>query len=388
MSDWRMALASLIAAIVASCALGNPPLLAQDLTAFRRRLDAAYAEAAAKRVADSLSNLALRQAPGDSARIGPVSLVVHGNTPFSASAIASQAAALIGASSLAPLAPEDRSYHLGSSLTGNRNRSRPLAADDFGGARWEFESRRSVGAAATPLENYVDNEPAAQLATRIARDFVDRAATQLPPRFTKWLDAAIPDSAVSDLWELAYTALATSPTLAARRCLLGDLAGCRIALHLDSVADPVQSLLTAPVRRELAARIFIDHEWARNSANGRACVDARQDAACLSFLRQVDPGAAFDADNRKQGRQALVVVALGAKQAPGFKAVVGQADLPPDAALRLISGESDAQLLERWHQRVMAARPRNVTPDGRQIGWGLGWIVVFSLAGVRGTRWI
>ena len=124
MSDRRMAQASLVAAMVASCALGSAPLLAQDLTAFCRRLDAAYAEAATKRVADSLSNLALRQAPGDSARIGPVSLVVHGSTPFSASAIASQAAALIGASPLAPLAPDDRSYHLRSALNANRIQSR------------------------------------------------------------------------------------------------------------------------------------------------------------------------------------------------------------------------------------------------------------------------
>ena len=373
MSDRLPACAWRMVAMVAAYALGTAPLVAQDLTTFRRRLDAAYAKAATKRIADSVSILALRQAPGDSARIGAVSLVVHGRTPFSASAIASQAAALISASPLAPFAPDDRAYHLRAGLIG---------------ARWQFESRRSVGAAATPLENYVGNEPASQLASRIARDFADRAALQLPIRFVKWLDATIPDSAAADLWELAYTALARSPTLAARRCLLGDLAGCRITLHLDTVADPVQGLLTPAVRRELASRILGQHEWARNSANGRACVDARQDAACLSFLRLVDPGAAFDADNRKQGRQALVATALSAKQAQGFKAVVRQADLAPDAALRLISGETDAQLLERWHQRVMAARPRNVTPDGRQIAWGLVWIGVFSLAGVRGTRWI
>jgi hypothetical protein len=228
--------------------------------------------------------------------------------------------------------------------------------------------------------------PVIEVAQRIASELVEVAGHQLPTAFLAWLQTTPSDTAAPLLWSETYLHLATSPNLTARRCLVGDLEGCRLAVRLGTTADPLRDWLTPETRRAIVASSGFRH---RNGPpdDDRLCVDERKEDACLAILRRDIPNAADEPLRGRYGQTSLTITALGMPGAPGYAAIRGRSGLEPTAALEAIAGAPLHDILRQWRSRVLSARTETVVLEPRELLASAGWVLLLGLASLKGTRW-
>jgi hypothetical protein len=262
---------------------------------------------------------------------------------------------------------------------------------------WYLDRLDAHGHAA-PLEWWRGPPESFEVARKIASDRRDQAIQRLPLAFQNWLGHSLIDSALTGIWPGVYVALATSPTMVAKRCFLGDLAGCRQALRLEPADDPLTEWLTASARRQMALTLRETVEsWAHDPyqstprdsvyAEAKRCYDTSDDASCTAFLRAFSPNVADEPLGGDSGRQALVIAALQMSGAPGFAAVLGKPSLSAGAMLETLSGAFLDRVIERWRERVMAAQPERVVLTASRVLAALAWTFALGALALKGTRW-
>jgi hypothetical protein len=183
-----------------------------------------------------------------------------------------------------------------------------------------------------------------------------------------------------------YVQLVTAPSQASRRCLTGDLGGCRDALDLFENGDPL--LHWYPSARERRFVVLKSAAYFDRDAQARtlqACVN-RSDSACTQLLRSLPPGALprplpYDA------RATLIDVALQQGGRAAYHRLVASAGRSIADRLALAGGVAVDSLLSLWRTRILAARPVPVSLPPLGIWIALGWTAVFAACGLGSSRW-
>ena len=377
--------------VCATACLTAGPLAAQSLTeALRRQRDLAIDEWEVQRRADSVEAVRSRALVADTIRAHGVFFVADRQVTDSARRALIAMDSLLGGISIGHAVPAGASYQLHHDWA-------QRGQTDSSKITWYLDRTEARGSLVR-VDWWSGPPGSLEVGRKIAWDRRDQAVRQLPPAFQAWLGSSLIDSSLTGIWPGVYVALATSSTLVAQRCFLGDLTGCRQALRLDPVKDPLTEWLTASARRQIALTLRESvRSWAnepfqstpRDSVYAEAmrCYDTSDDASCTAFLRAFVPNVVDDPLGSGSGRQALVIAALQVSGAPGFTAALGKPSLEAGVSLETMSGTSLDAVIERWRARAMAAQPERVVLTAPRVLAALMWTFALGALAMKGTRW-
>ena len=185
----------------------------------------------------------------------------------------------------------------------------------------------------------------------------------------------------------AYVDLVTGSTDISRRCLDGEVIGCRQLLLLSPSPDPIVEGLTAAQRRAIVRSNPNQLRTGGRAAEYDRCVTERDDAACLARLRDL-PAAAVPRNSispttlrRSFARSVLE------RDSAGYERLAGSVAMPLDARFAAAGGAPVDSLIMAWRASVLAARPRPSSVNPAAALATLGWIVFSGALALRSTRW-
>lgn len=224
--------------------------------------------------------------------------------------------------------------------------------------------------------------------TRLAQVLLTMADLgAVDPKLHDWLGGPLtPHFDSSPSRERVYVQLVTAPSLAVRRCFLGEIGPCRDALSLSNAPDMVSHWYGAEERRRLVTvdyQGFLDR-GARHVVF-QSC-SAGSDSACLELLTALPPGS-LSRPLDVEARVALLERAVGLGGPSTFQRLL---DAPGDAMgarLAAATGIPEDSLVAGWRAVVLRARPAPVSLPPLGAWLALGWTVVFATCGLRSSRW-
>jgi hypothetical protein len=162
-----------------------------------------------------------------------------------------------------------------------------------------------------------------------------------------------------------YVELVTAPSQAARRCFLGDLAGCRFAFSLADTADTFERWYPSPAERHRLVTASLSHlRQGETQASFRDCA-AGDDSACTELLRSV-PLRSLPSPLSHWARRTLVEVALRLGGREAYHRLLGSPEAPLATRLAAAAGVGVDAVVARWREEVLASRPTPVSlpPSG------------------------
>jgi hypothetical protein len=184
--------------------------------------------------------------------------------------------------------------------------------------------------------------------------------------------------------EATYLELLTASAPGARGCYDGSLAACAHALHLHPGQPLPSGEAAAELRRYIAQRLGERAAAPALASSYAACVERKDDAACLEFLEQagVQPPTL---STRAAGTLLVTVSDLGGPEALArFFADTGAAVVP---RLEAAAGMPLDSLLARWRGTILACRPAPTAVPAAMQWLVLGWTGVLVALAARSTRW-
>jgi len=183
-----------------------------------------------------------------------------------------------------------------------------------------------------------------------------------------------------------YVELVTTPSQASRRCLIGDIGGCRNALDLAEDGDPLQRWYpSAPERRSVVLKSNAYFNRGPQLTMLQACANG-SDSACTQLLRSVPPGA-LPRPLTYHARATLINVALQVGGRAAYHRLVASAGRSMADRLALAGGVGVDSLLARWRAGILAARPTPVSLPRLGVWIALGWTALFAACGLGSSRW-
>jgi hypothetical protein len=182
---------------------------------------------------------------------------------------------------------------------------------------------------------------------------------------------------------LSYRELATSPFSRAKQCFAGDLEGCHTALGLRANLSPARDWYDASDRRLLVSTHR--NTSARQRTRHMACLDDRDDAACIEFLELRPSTLRAPLSQFVLATVVEFAVDLGGDGAYGR--LIDAHGQPFSEQLAAAAGLPSDSLLAAWRSAVDAARPSPTTMTLPVGAAALLWIGMFGLAAARSTRW-
>lgn len=202
------------------------------------------------------------------------------------------------------------------------------------------------------------------------------------PGLALWLQSTdLPaDTLPAREWSTARLNFLSSGAAVARRCYAGDLDACRLALGIRQAADPIRQLYDSTDRRRLVD-LYARDSWRGARPGTVACLEG-SDAACVAVLRAgllVHPVATTHRSHLV--RVAMAVGGRGAME----RLMLARGDI--DARLSAAAGTSTDALLKTWIARVRAGEKpsENMSPTLAAVSFG--WVLAFTLLGLRSSRW-
>lgn len=183
-----------------------------------------------------------------------------------------------------------------------------------------------------------------------------------------------------------YVELVTQPWGTVRRCFLGNIPACQIALALGDTTALLTRRYSVEERRSFVVDTyqgFFNHGSTQGEFH--ACA-AGGDSACLHLLQGLPPGSLLRLLDYR-ARLSLVAFALRRGGAGAMGRLLAAPEQSLAERLSLASGIGIDSLTARWMRTVRAARPTRVSlpPWGAWVA--LGWIGVFATCGLRSSRW-
>ncbi|HEY6158542.1 MAG TPA: hypothetical protein VIV88_13875 [Gemmatimonadales bacterium] len=184
-----------------------------------------------------------------------------------------------------------------------------------------------------------------------------------------------------------YVRLVTAPSEASRRCLIGEIGGCRDALDLFGRGDRLARWYPSARERRSLLKTFIPYYFDRAAQQPllRACAQGG-DSACTELLRSLPPDA-LPRPLTDDARATLVGDALRLGGRAAYRRLMASAGLPIAARLAAAGGMGIDSLLARWRAEILAARPVPVSLPPRGVWIALGWTILFAVCGLRSSRW-
>ena len=210
---------------------------------------------------------------------------------------------------------------------------------------------------------------------------------RLDSALQRWLRSPIPAHRESrDELEIAYIELATASTPGARRCLAGDLAGCREFLGLVLPDDPALNGLTPTLRRSLVGARPALRTSAAWAAYDR-CMLEELDDACVVAARALPIEVIEAAISPTGARRSLARRAIAAGGADAFTRLRRSTSLPIDARLAAAAGQPADSLVAVWRDAVLAARPTSLQVTPGIAVMTVLWTLAVSAIALGSSRW-
>ena len=192
-------------------------------------------------------------------------------------------------------------------------------------------------------------------------------------------------------FEGVYRQLALGPSPTLRRCHAGELDACWLAMGVTDVAglkledgsEPLRERLvlwyTEPQRRSLALShtSFTKLRAACEAGDLESC-----DEVLLSSYEQLVP-------LNRDARTSLAAVAIEMGGTGSFARFREPVAFPPDyrEIIARTAGVDADEIMARWHERVMAAKPDRPRADREARVGSVLWILLFMAFAARSTRW-
>ena len=203
-----------------------------------------------------------------------------------------------------------------------------------------------------------------------------------------WFRAALPagDESRSELG-VVYLELVTGSTTISRRCLAGDLVGCRQILGLSPIADPVLEGYTATQRRALVGADAPRFRTPGKAAEFDRCVAQHDDAACAARLRELSVESVLRSIASANIRRSFARSVLEQGGPGAYERLAATSALALDARFASAGGLPADSLVASWRARALSARPARspVTPSTALAT--LAWIVACGALALRSSRW-
>lgn len=183
-----------------------------------------------------------------------------------------------------------------------------------------------------------------------------------------------------------HTELVTASTPLSRRCLAGEVAGCRQLLGLSPTVDILVEGHTAVDRR----RLVVARRELRAPATAAEydrCVREDDDAACIARLREslieLSPWSGSSATVRHSFSR--FVLARGGEGA--YPRLRDSRGLPLDERFAAAGGMPADSLVSLWHARVVSTRPTPSSVPPATAAATLAWVLACGALALRSSRW-
>lgn len=203
-------------------------------------------------------------------------------------------------------------------------------------------------------------------------------------RLREWSSNDIPlDSVLPGSWPFHRLSAVSSPSIVARRCFEGDLAGCRLALELNPAQDPVTEWFDAPARRALVEKDPALAGRVNRGAKHR-CI-AGMDSACITVLRgfaRTDIPSPLTRNDRRSFQQ--LALALGGPLAPERWALAQGGVESHIAAAAQMPVDS---VVSQWQRRLRTSRTPSDDMSPEIAGVSAAWILILGALSLRSSRW-
>jgi hypothetical protein len=203
-----------------------------------------------------------------------------------------------------------------------------------------------------------------------------------------WFRSALPATAESpEELETIYLELATASTNVSRRCLAGELRGCRQVLGLTPVDDPIMQGYTATQRRTAVMGSAQQLRTPGKAAEFDRCVVDADDAACLSRLRELPLDGLTRTYSTTGARRSFSRWILARGGVGAYARLRASAALPLDERLAVAGGAPTDSLVASWQAHVIAARPTLPGIPPVTAITTLLWIGACGALSLRSSRW-
>lgn len=203
-----------------------------------------------------------------------------------------------------------------------------------------------------------------------------------------WLRSALSATPQSqETLEGAYVDLATASTDISRRCLAGDVLGCRKALGLTPADDPVMEGYTAAQRRMVVQGNVALLRTPGRAAEFDRCVVDSEDTACIARLRELSIERLASSYSPTVLRRGFAHWAMAQGGAGAYSRLRASAGLPIAERFALAAGMPADSLVARWHGHLMTGRPTTPSIPPLTAVATLFWIGACGALSLRSSRW-
>ena len=282
------------------------------------------------------------------------------------------------------------------SIVVQQNRARQAKAPPLIRVRWSASDsqRRENNALGFPrdMERHVagDTSTDARAALVVALEAVGAAPLHalLDEELRAWFRSAMPATGESGD-ELAgiYVDLTTASTDISRRCLDGDLAGCRQLLGLAPVADPVLQAFTATQRRTIVAGHSQLLRTPAKAAEFDRCAVGMDDGACVNRLRELSEENLFLSLSTTALRRSFARWALAHGGAGAYTRLREATGRTIEQRFAIAAAMPADSLVSSWRTHVMSASPPTSTIPPLTAVATLLWIGACGALSLRSSRW-
>ena len=203
-----------------------------------------------------------------------------------------------------------------------------------------------------------------------------------------WFRSALPATPETDeALETMYIGLATASTGISRRCLSGEVLGCRQVLGLSPVTDAVMEGHTATQRRSIVKGNVEALRTPARTAEFDRCVRDGDDAACVARLRDFPVDRLASSYSPTMLRRGFAQCAI-AQGGPGaysrLRASVGR---PLAERFALAAGMPIDAAIAGWHRHLLRGRPAAPGIPPLTAFTALFWIGACGALSLRSSRW-
>jgi hypothetical protein len=231
---------------------------------------------------------------------------------------------------------------------------------------------------------------AQQIANELTGMMEQFAAQQVDSSLAAWLMAGrvpLRPASADELGD-AYTELATTQSVAIRRCRSGENAACLDVLGIDSLPGSRLARWYSPSDyRALLRTVIPPREDSAAVAAWVRCRDRRDDDACVRAANAL-PNARIPLPLTGTARAILLREGLQAGGPGAYGRLVG-ASGPMRARLEHAAGLSADIIVARWRDRIEDARPDRMSVRPGLALASLGWSgALLGLTLIRRRPWV
>ena len=203
-----------------------------------------------------------------------------------------------------------------------------------------------------------------------------------------WIRAPLPAGRESGgERERIYVELVTASTDISRRCLAGDIGGCRELLGLAPVEDPLLHGHTAVQRRGLVATRTAQLRTTGHTREFDRCVASHDDQACIARLRTLPAETFTRSIASSDMHRSFLRSVLEHGETHAFDRFRSTDSLPLEARLAAAGRAPLDTLIVGWRARVLAARPSRTSLTPAAAFATMAWILAAGALALRSSRW-